>query len=56
MKIEEGPAFGAIIIGAGVGYFVYESSQNMRLAMAAGIAIGVADYFLLLWISQFKKK
>ena len=56
MKIQEGPAFGALIIGCGVAYLVQRQTQNVLLASAVGIAVALADYFLLAWIQSFKKK
>ena len=56
MKLQEGPAFGALIIGAGFTYFIHRQTQNILLAAAAGIAIAVLDYVFLIWINNFKKK
>jgi len=56
MKIQEGPAFGALIIGVGLAYLVQRQTQNILLAAGAGIAVALADYFFLIWISSFKKK
>ena len=56
MKLQEGPAFGALIIGAGLGYLLYNRTQNALLAIGAGIAVALADYFFLIWIQSFKKK
>ena len=56
MKLQEGPAFGALIIGAGLGYLLYNRTQNVLLAAIVGIAVALADYFFLIWINTFKKK
>ena len=56
MKLQEGPAFGALIIGAGFTYFIQRQTQNILLAAAAGTAIAVLDYVFLIWIGKFKKK
>ena len=56
MKLQEGPAFGALIIGAGLGYLLYNRTQNVLLAASVGIAVALADYFFLIWINTFKKK
>jgi len=56
MKLQEGPAFGALIIGCGVTYLFYRKTQNLLLAAGVGIAVALADYLLLLWIQSFKKK
>jgi len=56
VKLQEGPAFGALIIGGGLGYLLYNRTQNILLAVCAGIAVALADYFFLVWINNFKKK
>lgn len=56
MKTEAGPLFGALIIGCGLAYLVHRRTQNLLLAIGAGIAVALADYFFLLWIDSFKKK
>jgi len=56
MKLQEGPAFGALIIGSGVIYLLYNQTQNILLSSGAGIAVALADYFFLIWIQSFKKK
>ncbi len=54
MKIEEGPAFGALIIGIGVTYLVNQKTQNLTLALAVGLGVAIADYVLILLIRKFK--
>jgi len=56
MKLQEGPAFGALIIGSGLAYLFYRKTQNLLLAAGVGIAVALADYLLLVWIQSFKKK
>jgi len=56
MKLQEGPAFGAMIIGSGLAYLIWAKSRNLPLAIGAGVAIALADYLLLIWIQSFKKK
>lgn len=56
MKVQEGPAFGAMIIGGGLGYLISEKTGNIPLATLAGLAIGVVDYFAVIWIADFMKK
>ena len=56
MKIEEGPAFGALIIGLGVAYLLYRQTGNALLALAVGIGIAIADYYLVLFFRSFGKK
>ena len=56
MKLEEGPLFGALIIGAGVAYLVYNKTQNYLYAVLAGIGLAVADYIFLMWVKKLTKK
>lgn len=56
MKLQEGPAFGALIIGFGVGYLVWHETQSVFYSVTATIAVAFADYFFLIWIQSFKKK
>lgn len=56
MKIQEGPAFGALIIGMGFAFFINQKTSNIPLALGAGLAIGLLDYIFLLWIRRFTKK
>ena len=58
MKLQEGPLFGAIIIGGGIGFFIYQKTQNLSLSLAAGAGIIIADYALVVLIKSFygKKK
>lgn len=56
MKIEEGPAFGAVIIGVGVGFLVWQRYQDPALAVAIGLGLAVADYVFLIAIKKIFKK
>jgi len=56
MKLQEGPLFGALIIGVGVGYLVFAKTQNILYAALAGIGLAAADYIFLSWIKKFTKK
>jgi hypothetical protein len=56
MKLQEGPAFGALIIGAGVAYLVQHKTDNLFLAAGVGFTVAIADYILVVWIQSFKKK
>jgi len=55
MKLQEGPAFGAAIIGSGLAFLVWKKTQNLFFAIIAGIGIAIVDYVVLLWIQSFKK-
>lgn len=52
MKIQEGPAFGALVIGAGFAYFLQRSGKPLGISLLVGIAIGLADYVLLAWMKN----
>lgn len=56
MKIEEGPAFGALIIGSGVGLLVWQKYGDPFLAVGVGVGIALADYAFLIAIKKFSKK
>ncbi|WP_154813699.1 hypothetical protein [Hellea balneolensis] len=56
MKLQEGPAFGALIIGMGITFFINQKTSNLTLALGAGIIIALADYFALIWIRRFTRK
>ena len=52
MKLQEGPVFGALIIGCGLTYFLYRSGKPLGLSLLIGVAIAVADYFILVWLKN----
>lgn len=56
MKIQEGPAFGALIIGMGLAFLINKQSGNLVAAITIGAFVGVADYFLLIWIGKMKDR
>ncbi len=56
MKLQEGPLFGALIIGGGVGYLMLRKTGSLPAALALGMGVAAADYMLLVWIQSFKKK
>ena len=56
MKLEEGPAFGALIIGGGVGFLLWQKYQNLGLALGVGIGLAIADYFFLILVKKVFKK
>lgn len=56
MRIQEGPAFGALIIGMGLAFLINKQSGNMVAAITIGALVGIADYFLLIWIGKFKER
>lgn len=56
MKVDEGPFFGALIVGGGVGYLLYEKTQNAALGLGVGIAIIVASYVVETLIKTFLGK
>ncbi|WP_416877154.1 hypothetical protein [Litorimonas sp.] len=56
MKVQEGPAFGALIIGMGLAFLINRQSENLVAAIIIGVLVGLADYFLLIWIGKFKER
>ena len=56
MKVQEGPAFGALIIGMGLAFLINRQSENLVAAIIIGALVALADYFLLIWIGKFKER
>lgn len=58
MKFQEGPLFGALFVGAGIGYLLYQKTGNARLAVLTGLGITVAGYAAEVWLKSLigKKK
>lgn len=56
MKLQEGPAFGALIIGVGVGFLTFKKTNNLALGLGAGVLIAIADYVLVVVIKKVTKK
>ena len=56
MKLQEGPAFGAALICCGLAYFLHRSGKPLALSLLVGVAVGVADYVLLVWLKRRGKK
>lgn len=54
-KISEGMIFGAIIIGVGVGFLMWQKTSQPFLSLAVGAAVAIADLIILLLIARFKK-
>ena len=52
MKLHEGPAFGGIILGIGLGYLLANAGHPLWLAIAGGVMIAVTDYVLLVWLKS----
>ena len=52
MKLQEGPAFGALIIGCGLTYFLARAGKPIWLSLLAGAAVAVADYVFLVWLKS----
>lgn len=56
MKIQQGPAFGALIIGSGLAVLFYQQSQNLALALLIGAGVGIVDYLVLAWVAKLKER
>ena len=52
MRFQEGPAFGAIIIGCGLAYFLYHSGKPLGFSIMGGVVVGIADYVLIIWLKN----
>jgi hypothetical protein len=46
----------ALIIGAGVGFLVFQRFENPIYGLGAGLAVGLADYFVLSWVNSWRQK
>ena len=47
MKLQEGPLFGALIIGFGIGFLTFNKTNNIGLGVLLGLAVSIADYVLI---------
>lgn len=56
MKLQEGPAFGALIIGCGVAFLTYKKTSSNLLAIGLGLGVALADYVLVIAIKAVTKK
>ncbi len=56
MKLQEGPAFGALIIGTGVAFLVWQKTAKPGMAIGAGLLVAIADYILVIAIKKLFKK
>ena len=52
MKLQEGPAFGAVLIGCGLAYFLFRSGKPLVLSLLGGVVAAVADYVLIVWLKN----
>lgn len=52
MNLQQGPLFGAMIVGTGIGYLLYQKTQNIVLAVLAAAAITMAGYGLEVWLKS----
>ncbi len=56
MKLREGPAFGALIIGMGLAFLMNGKGFPLWQALGAGLIIGLADYFFIVLIQERFRK
>lgn len=56
MKIQEGPAFGALIIGMGLAFLMNAKGFPLWQSIGAGVVIGLVDYFILSLFKSRSKK
>jgi len=52
MKLQEGPAFGALLIGTGVGFLMARAGKPVWMSVAAGLVVGVGDYAVLVFLKS----
>lgn len=56
MKLREGPAFGALIIGMGLAFLMNSNDFPLWQSIGAGLVIGIADYlFIVIMQERFRK-
>lgn len=56
MKLQEGPMFGALLVGCGIGYLLYQKTGNAGLAVLAAAGITVAGYSLEVGLKRLLRK
>lgn len=47
---------GAVLIGAGLVFLIYQKHQNAVYAGLIGLGVGLADYIVIVWAQKFKRK
>lgn len=55
MAIErgmEGPLFGALILGTGVGYLVTKKTGSLLYGIGAGLGVTLIDFVVLVWAKR----
>ena len=52
MKLQDGPAFGALLIGMGLAFFLNRAGKPLWFSLLMGIAIGLAIYGLTVWLKN----
>ncbi len=52
MKGQEGPAFGGLLIGMGLAFFLNRSGKPLWFSLLMGIAVGLAIYALSIWLKH----
>ena len=52
MKIQEGPAFGALLIGGGLAFFLNRAGKPIWFSLLVGASVGLADYILIVWLKS----
>ena len=58
MKLQEGPIFGALLVGCGIGYLLFQKTGNSGLAVLTGLGITAFGYAAEVWLKSLigKKK
>jgi len=52
MKLYEGTAFVALIMGMGLAFFLNHADTPIWISLFTGIILGLVSYFTLIWLKQ----
>jgi len=56
MKLREGPAFGALIIGMGLAFLMNSKGFPLWQSLGAATVLAVADYYFIVLIQERFRK
>ena len=56
MKVVDGPAIVALMLGMSLAFLVNHKTSQTGIALIAGVFLGLAAYFLLAGFMHWKKK
>lgn len=52
MKLQEGPAFGALLMGMGLAFFLNRAGKPLWLSLLGGVGFGLAIYTSIVWLKR----